>query len=357
MDVLVCLRKRRPDIGALMTSQTLTAADMVSGWKQPGIIHQMAPLDGPRSVERFLQHWRPDAAVFAEGEIWPNMLGGLKSQNVPAALINARMTESTLKSWNRRPAAARDVFSAFAFIGAADQTTADGLSAAIGRRISIVGNLKGAVEVDGPAEAEVAAFRGAIGKRPVLLAASTHVGEDEFALDAFIGARMRLPEALLIVVPRHPDRGDEIVALAESRGLTTRQRSKDGSPPDAGVDVLVADTMGELLFWYAASSAVYLGGATVEGVGGHNAVEPVQLGKRVFSGPHGFNFRETFDRLERAGALKVGTSHRELADWWLDQVVADPIPVPNSLFSSANVPFERSLDAILTMLPKEGADA
>jgi 3-deoxy-D-manno-octulosonic-acid transferase len=159
MDVFLGLKKRRPDIGALMTSQTLTAADMVSGWKQPDVIHQMAPVDGPKSVERFLEHWRPDAAVFAEGEIWPNMLGGLKTHAVPAALINARMTESTLKSWNRRPAAAQEVFSAFGFIGAADQATADGLRAAIGRRIDVVGNLKVASEVDGPAAAEVSAFR------------------------------------------------------------------------------------------------------------------------------------------------------------------------------------------------------
>ena len=111
---------------------------------------------------------------------------------------------------------------------------------------------------------------------------------------------------LLIVVPRHPDRGDAIVDLMRGRGITTRQWSKDRSPPGAGVDVLVADTMGELLFWYAAADAVYLGGATAEDIGGHNPVEPAQLGKRVFTGPHGFNFRETFETLERAGALTVG---------------------------------------------------
>jgi 3-deoxy-D-manno-octulosonic-acid transferase len=330
---------------------------MISNWKQQGVIHQMAPVDGPKSVERFLQHWRPDAAVFAEGEIWPNMLGGLKAHRVPAALVNARMTGSTLKSWNRRPAAAQEVFSAFAFIGAADQATADGLHAAIGRRIGVVGNLKSAAEIDAPSAAEVSAFRKATGGRIVLLAASTHPGEDEFAVDAFIEARRRAPGALLIIVPRHPNRGADVMALVNARGLTTRQWSKDRSPPGAGIDVLVADTMGELLFWYAAANAIYLGGATADDVGGHNAVEPVQLGKRVFTGPHAFNFRETFDELEQAGVLKIGTSHRELAAWWLSELAAKSISPLRSLFSSAQAPFERSIDAILDMLPEAGVDA
>jgi 3-deoxy-D-manno-octulosonic-acid transferase len=358
IDVFSGLKKRRPDVRALMTSQTLTAADMISGWKQQGVIHQMAPVDGPKAVERFLRHWRPDAAVFAEGEIWPNMLTGLKAHGVPAALVNARMTDSTLKSWNRRPAAARTVFSTFGFIGAADQTTADGLHAAIGRRIDVIGNLKGAAEVEGPSAAEIAAFRQATNGRPILLAASTHPGEDEFALNAFIEARMRAPGALLIIVPRHPNRGDDIVALMQSRNLTTRQWSKDRSPPGGGVDVLVADTMGELLFWYAAADAVYLGGATAQDIGGHNPVEPAQLGKRIFTGPGGFNFRETFDKLEQAGALTIGDSHQQLANWWTNELsAAEPAPALGSLFSSAQAPFAQSLDAILAMLPKAGSDA
>src|SRR6185503_18106899 len=222
IDVFGGLRKKRPDLQTVMTSQTLTAADMVSGSKQPGLIHQMAPVDGPKSVERFLQHWQPDAAVFAEGEIWPNMLAGLAEHNVPAALVNARMTNSTLKSWNNRPRAAREIFSTFGFIGAADQATADGLFAAIGRRIEIVGNLKGAAEVDEPSEADVSTFRKAMGGRPIVLAASTHPGEDEGALDAFIETRIRKPGVLMIIVPRHPDRGGTIAELMRGRGLTTQ---------------------------------------------------------------------------------------------------------------------------------------
>src|SRR6185295_15466006 len=124
--------------------------------------------------------------------------------------------------------------------------------------------------------------------------------------------------------------------LMRGRGLTTQQWSKDRSGPSAAVNVLVADTMGELLFWYAVADAVYLGGATVEGIGGHNPVEPVQLGKRVFTGPNGFNFRETFDRLEAAGALAIGATHQELADWWLGELEApQSAPAVGGLFSDS----------------------
>ncbi|MDP3739779.1 MAG: glycosyltransferase N-terminal domain-containing protein [Hyphomonadaceae bacterium] len=363
IDVFSALRKRRPDVHALVTTQTLTSADMIAAWSPPNLLHQMAPVDGPNAVERFQQHWKPDAAVFCEGEIWPNMLTALKAHGVPAALINARMTEKTLRSWQGRQSSARQVFSTFGFIGAADQATADGIFAATGRRIKTVGNLKSAAAVDGPSSSDVEAWRKATGGRPILLAASTHPGEDEVALNAFIEVRMRALGALLIVVPRHPDRGEAIGELMRGRGLTTQQRSKDKSLPGTDVDVLVADTIGELLFWYAASDGVYLGGATAEGIGGHNPVEPAQLGKRVFTGPYGFNFRETFEALEKAGAITIGRTHQELAAYWLAALdSAMPGPVLGSFFSVARQPFETTLDAIVAMLPpnegkKGGADA
>jgi 3-deoxy-D-manno-octulosonic-acid transferase len=264
------------------------------------------------------------------------------------------MTDKTLASWRRRQASAREIFSTFGFIGAADQATADGLAAATGRDIGTIGNLKTATEVSGPDPAAVSAFRNAVGSRPILLAASTHPGEDEFALDAFIEVRLRAP-ALLILVPRHPDRGGAIADLTRGRGLTTQQRSKDRSPPGPAVDVLVADTIGELLFWYAAADAVYLGGATSEGIGGHNPVEPTQLGKRVFTGPHGFNFRETFETLERVGALTIGATSQQLSDYWLAALNSAQPASTSAVFASSRASFEQTLAAILAMLPPKDA--
>ncbi len=352
LDTFTALRKRRPNVHALVTTQTTTSAEMIAKSSPPNVIHQMAPLDGPRAVEAFLEHWQPDAAVFVEGEIWPNMLGGLQKHHVAAALVNARMTAKTLKGWNSRAAAAREVFSAFSFIGAADQATADGLGAAIGRRIETVGNLKTATAVEGPSSEKVADFRQRTNGRPIVLAASTHPGEDVVALDAFMEVRTRRPGALMIVVPRHPDRGDDIAAMTRRRGMTTQQWSKDRSIPTLETDILVADTIGELLFWYAVSDAVYLGGATVEGVGGHNPVEPAQLGKRVFTGPHGFNFREMFEQLQHSGALVMGDTYEELAAYWLATLDdAQSTPKLGAMFTASRKPFEMTLDAIEALLP------
>jgi 3-deoxy-D-manno-octulosonic-acid transferase len=353
LDVFAAIRKQRPDVTALVTSQTLTAADMVAGWSNRGVTHQMAPVDGPVAVERFIQHWRPNAVVFAEGEIWPNMLSGIKAHAIPAALINARMTRKTLATWKRRPAASRELFSTFGFIGAADEATAYGLVAAGDLKIEALGNLKTAAVVDAPPASAVAAFREATGNRPIVLAASTHSGEEEFALDAFTETRARAPGVLLILVPRHPERGSAIVELSRGRGLTTQQWSSDKSPPGTQVDVLVADTIGELIFWYAASDSIYLGGATADGIGGHNAIEPAQLGKRVFTGPHGFNFAETFEALAKAGALQIGSTQQELSAWWLNDLSGTQAGANvGDIFVTARFAFERSLAAILGMLEK-----
>ena len=353
LDVFAALRKRRPDLHAVVTTQTLTSANMISAAAPPNIIHQMAPIDGPKAVETFMSHWRPDAAVFAEGEIWPNMLEALQHRRIPAALINARMTAKSIRGWNMRSGAAKKLFATFGFIGAADQATADGLASALGRRIETVGNLKLSAVIQAPPGEKVAAFRETTGGRPFVLAASTHPGEDEFAADAFAEVRMRELGALMILVPRHPERGDSIVTLMRERGFTTAQWSRDKTPPGPEVDVLVADTIGELLFWYACADAVYLGGATVEGIGGHNPIEPAQLGKRVFTGPHGFNFAEMFDALQPTGALVIGVTYQELVDYWLAALdEALPTPVLRSHFADSRAPFEKTLDAIAAMLPQ-----
>lgn len=352
LDVFAALRKRRPDAFAVVTTQTTTSAEMIAAGRPANVIHQMAPVDGPKSVVAFLDHWRPDAAVFAEGEIWPNMLSALRARSIPAALVNARMTAKTLHSWNARRASTREIFSAFRFIGAADQATADGLGEALGRRIATVGNLKTSAVVEAPPGEKVAAFREATGGRPIVLAASTHPGEEAFALEAFTEVRLRKLGALLIIVPRHPDRGALVMSLVRENALAAQQWSSNKAPPGFDVDVLVGDTIGELLFWYAVSDAVFLGGATSEGVGGHNPVEPAQLGKRVFTGPHGFNFAEMLEKLSASGIVTIGSTPAELGGYWLAALdEAQPAPVLGEHFADSRGAFETTLDAVAAMLP------
>jgi 3-deoxy-D-manno-octulosonic-acid transferase len=355
LDLFEAIHEKRPDAQALVTTQTMTSADMIAAGAPRNVIHQMAPVDGPVAVQRFLQHWRPEAAVFAEGEIWPNMLMGLKNGRIPAALANARMTTRSLDSWKSRKASAREIFAAFHFIGAADRQTAQGLRDALGRDVAIVGNLKMAARVIPPPAEQVAAFVNAVG-RPILLAASTHAGEDGFALDAFASLRASTPDALLILAPRHPDRGPAIVDEARGRGFNVQQWSKDRTPSAPGADVVVADTMGELLFWYAAAAGVYLGGATKTDVGGHNAIEAAQLGKRVFTGPHGFNFRETFEIMAQNAALVIGDTPGQLADFWHGELSARSVQrLSATMFDAFRGPFDHTIDAILAMLPPKAA--
>jgi 3-deoxy-D-manno-octulosonic-acid transferase len=357
LDMFHAIRMQRPDAYALVTTQTTTSADMIAASAPKHVIHQMAPVDGPSAVTRFLQHWRPDAAVFAEGEIWPNMLLGLKRGRIPAVMANARMTTKSIDSWNRRKSSAREIFSVFQFIGAADRQTAEGLGRATGRKISTVGNLKMAARITPPPQDKVSAFTKTVG-RPILLAASTHPGEDAFALEAFAALRPSLPDALLVIVPRHPDRGSAVFGEARGHGFTVQQWSKERSPPQPGTSIVVADTMGELLFWYASAGGIYLGGATKPDVGGHNAVEPAQLGKRVFTGPHGYNFRETFEILAQNDALVIGETAGQLADFWRAELSTRSAPLPAAMSDDFRAPFERTIEAVIAMLPtKTASDA
>jgi 3-deoxy-D-manno-octulosonic-acid transferase len=362
LDVFADLLRQRPGLRAVMTSQTLTAADMIAARGGPRVVHQMAPVDAPAFVTRFLDTWRPDAAVFAEGEIWPNMLAELGHRWIPSALINARMTQKTLAGWRSRQAAAKSLFAAFRFIGAADQATANGLGDLLHRRVTVVGNLKTAVRVVAPPADAVATWRSQTGGRPILLAASTHAGEETLALDAFADVRRTYPTALLVIAPRHPDRGPAIALEAGQKGLRVQRRTQDGTPPGPERDVLVADTIGELVFWFAASDGVYLGGAHAADVGGHNAIEPVQLGKRVFTGPHGFNFEETFARLEALGALVIGEGAGALAVHWT-RCLREPGFASVSgasleeMFAAAQASYSASLDALLELLPADTPNA
>lgn len=307
----------RTDVSAVVTTQTLTSADLIARSSSERVVHQMAPVDSPGAVKRFLDHWRPDAVVFAEGEIWPNMLSAVSQRQLPAALVNARMTDTSIDGWLKRRATARQLFGVFHFVGAADPKTAGALDSILDRRPDVIGNLKRAMQAK-PADPElVNNWRAEIGQRRVLLAGSTHPGEEALALDALDRVRRGGGgQPLLVIAPRHPERGAEIAALCGTRGLNVQVRSKNNAVPKASCDALVADTLGEMMFWFEVADGVFLGGASVDGVGGHNPMEPAQVHRRVFCGPHGFNFIDTFDALERCGAVVVGQGAGELATFW-----------------------------------------
>lgn len=294
------VREGLRDFSVVMSCQTKTAAQLVSEafandseLREISGIQQMAPFDSPGASKRFIKHWKPDLAIFAEGEIWPNLLLQLHAQMIPAALINARMTENSIKGWMRWRKTARRVFNCFDLMIAADVQTRTGLEALSESQVANPGNLKSALPAPAVDETELNALRDAIGDKKILLAASTHAGEEALALDAF----MRLPEdTFMIIAPRHPERGDEVDALLSCTRYAIARRSEGDTVSDE-TNIFLADTMGEMGLWYRLADTVYLGGGHAPGVGGHNPLEALRLEKPVVTGPSLFNFKDLSERL------------------------------------------------------------
>jgi 3-deoxy-D-manno-octulosonic-acid transferase len=346
------------DFSVLMTCQTKTAAGLVAGAfeSDPDLrpvrgVQQMAPFDSPGGARRFIDHWKPDLAIFAEGEIWPNLLFQLHAQEIPTALINARMTENSIKGWMRWRKTALRVFNYFDLMIAADAQTRIGLEALSEGIVDNPGNLKSALPAPSFDDVELAALRSSIGPRKILLAASTHAGEEALVLDAF----MNLPDnAFLIIAPRHPERGDEIDALLSCTRFAISRRSEGDAVTDE-TDVLLADTMGEMGLWYRLSDTVYLGGGHAPGIGGHNPLEALRLGKPIVTGPSLFNFKDLSERLVGHQGFTIIEDAAALAD-------AFPAPAVSAelteiLEADALGPMAKTLELLEPLRKRGGIDS
>jgi 3-deoxy-D-manno-octulosonic-acid transferase len=287
------LGAERPGVAVLVTSGTVTSAELLARRLPAGAIHQFLPVDTPGGARRFLDHWRPDLAVFVESELWPNLLLTAKARGVKLALVSAKLSDKSYAGWQARPFAAWELFSGFDLILAQDGRAADRLTA-LGGTVAGEADLKfgsAPLPVD---EAALAGLRARLDERPMLLAASTHPGEDEIVLTAW----RALPERpRLVIAPRHPDRGPSIVDLAQATGATVSLRSRE---PDASTEVIVADTLGELGLWYRLADLALVAGSLVAGIGGHNPLEPARLDCPIISGPHVENWLTAYADLRDA---------------------------------------------------------
>ncbi|WP_419253983.1 3-deoxy-D-manno-octulosonic acid transferase [Caulobacter sp. ErkDOM-YI] len=293
------LRAERPDAALLVTSGTVTSAQLLAQRLPKGVIHQFAPVDTPGGAERFIGHWRPDLAVFVESELWPNLLLAAKAAGTRLALVSAKLSDKSFDGWKTRPFAAHRLFSGFDLILAQDGRAA-GRFASLGGTVSGEADLKfGAAPL--PADdAELARLKTALEGQPLVLAASTHPGEDEIVLDAFAA----LPgQARLVIVPRHVERGPAIVEMARTRGLAANLRSAD--PHAAPAQVLVADTLGELGLWFRLADLALVAGSLVPGIGGHNPLEPARLSCPILSGPHVENWLTAFAELSAIDGMAL----------------------------------------------------
>ena len=335
LPLVSALRERRPDLGLLVTSGTVTSAGVLADRLPPGVVHQYAPVDAPGAVRRFLAHWRPDLAVFVESELWPNALRAARRRGVRLALLSARMTEASARGWARVPASARELLGGFDLVMAQDAATEARL-ARLGATVAGRLNLKRVGAAPPVSDAALAALRAAVGRRQVVLAASTHPGEEALIVAAFRAAVDDPASALLILAPRHPDRGP---ALAAEFGAPRRSA---GEPP-AG-PVYVADTLGEMGLLYRAADVVVMGGAFAPGIGGHNPLEAARLARGVITGPDAFNAAELYAEMTAQGCALAVRDQEALAAGLRD-LLADP--ARRARLGEAALAYARSQDGAL----------
>lgn len=361
LTLIARLGERLADAEFLITSGTATSAALIAQRMPPRCRHQFAPLDAPGPVRRFLDHWRPDAALFVESELWPLMIVEAAGRGVPLALINARLSAKSVAGWKKWPETARFVLGRFALLMAQNRETADDLTAmgAPRERVELGVNLK-TTSAPPPVDAAlVAQMRTALGARPFWLASSTHAGEEAVMLAAHRQLLQTRPDLLLILAPRHPERGAEVAALIAGAGLRGARRSADETP-GADIQVYLADTLGETGSWYRLAAFAFLG-ASLVAKGGHNPIEPAQFGVPLITGPHRENAQAAYAALQAAGGLTLATDAGSLAaavDRWLGDTDALRAAQQGarSLVQRQDQALEAVVNRICTALALEAAD-
>lgn len=313
-------RLRGLNMSILLTSGTVTSAAIVAKRFPPDIIHQYIPYDSPRFVARFLDHWRPSLALFIESDLWPNLIVAGASRRLPMVLINGRMSPRSFPRWQKFSATIGALLGRFDICLAQSETDAERFSTLGSRSVVVTGNLKLDVQAPPGDIAKLERMTAATRGRPVVVASSTHPGEEEIILETHNTLAKFFPGLLTIIVPRHPHRGADIAGMIEASGARATLRTRE-ELPKADTDIYVADTMGELGLFYRLSPVVFMGGSLVPH-GGQNPIEAVKLGASVVHGPHVFNFADVYEALDSAGGASLAASSEQLVKM-LGQMLGD----------------------------------
>jgi len=308
------LQKTYPDLPLLITNMTPTGAARVKAAFGDTVMQVYIPYDLPDAVARFLNRIQPKIAVILETELWPNLLAACQQRAIPVIVTNARLSEKSFQGYRSIASLTRDMLSCVSVLAAQAKADADRFIA-LGldpQKVVITGNLKFDLEISSEILSKGDALREQLGRhRPFWVAASTHLGEDEIILAAHRRIREQHPEALLALVPRHPDRFDQVAALVQQQGFKFVRRSQN-VPCASDVEVYLSDTMGEMLMVFSAVDVAFVAGSFVQ-VGGHNLLEPAALNKPVISGPILFNFTEISQKLLSANGLIIVEDSEALA--------------------------------------------
>ncbi|MEM9043198.1 MAG: 3-deoxy-D-manno-octulosonic acid transferase [Pseudomonadota bacterium] len=343
LPLIDAFKRTAPGATCLVTSGTVTSAERMAELLPDHAIHQYVPVDTAASVRRFLKHWKPDLAILVESEFWPRLMIETAERGIPMALINARVSEESARKWAKAPKMISHMLSLFQMIVTQDRETGERLRAlgAESERVKVGGNLKALARLATPEETELELVRKALENRPVWLAASTHPGEEEAVLNAHLALPM---ETLLILAPRHPERGDEVAEMMEKRALRVT-RASWGDRPTQDTRVWLADTIGQMGLWLRLAEVTFVGGSLVPN-GGHTPFEPARFDSAILHGPHTVNFGPAYQLLaESKGAWQVSSAadlsvavgallsddvkRKELTD--AAQILFEDVPDPDAL--------------------------
>lgn len=303
--LIEALRQAYPRRPLIITTMTATGAEraLALASADAAIHHYFVPLDFPGAARRFVARLNPTLAIFFETELWPNLLTACERRGVPVAVVNGRLSERAFVGYRKIRWLMNDALSQVDWLGAKSEEDAERfrwLGMAAGKT-QVTGSLKFDIDADDKAFKVSKRLLSSLAGRPVWVAGSTHPGEDERLLGAHRRLRETLSDALLILVPRHPQRFEAAAALCRAEGFTLGRRSR-GETPDAGTAVYLGDTMGELQALYGVGQLAFVGGSLVP-VGGHNLLEPAAFGVPVISGPHLANFSDVAEVMREADAL------------------------------------------------------
>lgn len=300
LTLIDALRVRYARLHILITTGTVTSARLMQQRLPAGVLHQFAPIDTQAAVRRFLTHWKPDAALWVESELWPNLVQQTHRSGCYMALLNARMSERSFHAWQKFPSLARSMLACFEHCFAQTEADRERFKALGAGNAACVGNLKYDADPLPANGAALSDLQTAVSARPCWLAASTHEGEEAAIAETHRLLQPALPHLLTMIAPRHPERGSAVAALLESSGARVAQRSLN-EPITAKTSFYLADTLGELGLFYRLCPVAFIGGSLVP-VGGHNPLEALRLGCVPVLGPHMQNFQDVANELIASGA-------------------------------------------------------
>lgn len=307
--------KAYPHAHCLVTTGTVTSAALMQDKMPKRALHQFYPLDHPKWTNRFLDYWRPDLCLWMESELWPNMLLGIQKRNIPAALINARLSARSFRKWKKVKSSILRLLSTFNVILTQTQKDAEHYKALGATDVQVTDNLKYSAKPLGYDKDDYTALVNAIAARPLITYASTHKGEEELAAQVHEALKNKFPGLLSIIVPRHPHRGQDIANICENHGLDPVLRRDTKRLPDRDTDIYIVNTIGELGLIYDLAPFTFIGRTfSDDGGGGHNPLEPALLNCAVLHGPHTQNLQDIFDDMDEAGAaMKIDNKNQMIA--------------------------------------------